>query len=471
MDSISEVGDDLFKNDIFAAENQTVETASANLAENHLPPPLAPVIWRLPKIELSARTDWNALLAKLPLEILGALPARLAGALADLLNLDETAAFAIRPLFKIEINGANDFSPPRKNQWWLVLRIEPSAEKIFINFDTWLAQWLIDRMLDAPADGRSNSILSEFTATETAILEFVALNAAHRTNQIFQTTVFKFDVLQAAVPTVLTAALDRNTNFLAADFALATGDQVQGVVRIYASAIALENLQSGENALLDSRRNRFADFARRVTDLPARINFGQAELTLGEINALEKGDVVLLENHSFTFTDRNFYGRAEIRLGDHDQIHIAAEFSDYAPPEFEAENDDDNYNAAFEDTGKTLIHPLRRARNWTFMITDLPEIEDSSAAEPADYETGDAPQPEEDAGGIDLADLHVTMRVELTARRLSLAEIAALRVNQVLELGNPNEAVELLIDNRTIGRGELVAVEDRLGVRIVKLYG
>ena len=76
----------------------------------------------------------------------------------------------------------------------------------------------------------------------------------------------------------------------------------------------------------------------------------------------------------------------------------------------------------------------------------------------------------ENAGGLAIENLALTLRVELEARKLSLAEIADLRENQILELGiRPTDSVNLLIENRVVGRGELVEIEDRLGVRITKL--
>ena len=77
---------------------------------------------------------------------------------------------------------------------------------------------------------------------------------------------------------------------------------------------------------------------------------------------------------------------------------------------------------------------------------------------------------DESGGGVPIENLAVTLRVELEARRLSLAEVGNLRAGQVIELGaRATDPVNLLIDNKVIARGELVEVDEQLGVRIIQI--
>lgn len=93
-------------------------------------------------------------------------------------------------------------------------------------------------------------------------------------------------------------------------------------------------------------------------------------------------------------------------------------------------------------------------------LTDEPKLTEDSKEENSEQETK----------GLAVENLNVNLRVELDARRLTLNEVGNLRENQILELGiRPTDNVNLLIDDQTIGRGELVSVKDRLGVRITKL--
>lgn len=67
-------------------------------------------------------------------------------------------------------------------------------------------------------------------------------------------------------------------------------------------------------------------------------------------------------------------------------------------------------------------------------------------------------------------DLPVVVRVELGRVGLTLGQVAALRPGDILELAkDPAEPVALVVEDRVIGRGEIVRVEGELGVRVIEL--
>lgn len=64
--------------------------------------------------------------------------------------------------------------------------------------------------------------------------------------------------------------------------------------------------------------------------------------------------------------------------------------------------------------------------------------------------------------------LHLT--VELGACRMSIAEILKLGTGSIVELDRgANGPVDLLVNGRPIARGEIVAVEENFGLRIIEL--
>ena len=68
------------------------------------------------------------------------------------------------------------------------------------------------------------------------------------------------------------------------------------------------------------------------------------------------------------------------------------------------------------------------------------------------------------------ADVSVPMVVEMGRVKVSASDIVGLRPGQVIELSrSPGDAVDLVVDGRRIGRGELVDIEGELGVRILDL--
>jgi flagellar motor switch protein FliN/FliY len=69
-----------------------------------------------------------------------------------------------------------------------------------------------------------------------------------------------------------------------------------------------------------------------------------------------------------------------------------------------------------------------------------------------------------------LRDLNVTLQARLGEAVMPIAELLALRAGSVLSLETRlNEPVELYLNDALVGRGEIVAVDDRFGVRILEI--
>jgi type III secretion protein Q len=80
----------------------------------------------------------------------------------------------------------------------------------------------------------------------------------------------------------------------------------------------------------------------------------------------------------------------------------------------------------------------------------------------------------EDAGPGDAASLdalQVPVSFEVDTARITLAEIASIRAGYVIELDRPIESaiVRLVCHGQTVGQGQLVAIGDQLGIRIVAM--
>jgi flagellar motor switch protein FliN/FliY len=69
-----------------------------------------------------------------------------------------------------------------------------------------------------------------------------------------------------------------------------------------------------------------------------------------------------------------------------------------------------------------------------------------------------------------LRDLNVTLQARLGDAVMPIAELLALHAGSVLSLETRlNEPVELYLNDALVGRGEIVAVDDRFGVRILEI--
>ena len=69
------------------------------------------------------------------------------------------------------------------------------------------------------------------------------------------------------------------------------------------------------------------------------------------------------------------------------------------------------------------------------------------------------------------ADIPIQIVAVLGKKSTTVKDVVALRMGQVVELGRlPNEAVDLVANGKLIAKGELVEVDGRLGVRILKIF-
>ena len=73
-------------------------------------------------------------------------------------------------------------------------------------------------------------------------------------------------------------------------------------------------------------------------------------------------------------------------------------------------------------------------------------------------------------GNLDLIQgLKVSLAVSLGRAEITVAELFALKEDALLKLdAGTNDPVEIYLDSRLVGRGELVVVGDQFGVRITE---
>lgn len=454
---------DPFASDIFAVprveENSAPEIASVDEIGNS--PNRA---WRLPKAARPA-IDWNELQRNLPPDFSADLPRMLASAMAKYLNFGESDP--VEFLFLIE-RETNKFGETNDNSWWLNIGIETNEAEFAVEISDVFAVWLVDAMIGEEKSEYAPS--RELTLSEIAVLEFLAVNLTHEANQIVRAPLFKFRGLSRQIP-VRARQNDASENFLLVSNWQTVHGFLNSIVKIYVTPETFDALRADENRLLTPppRRRIVRDSLKnRVADVRARVFLGAAQMTLADLAGLETGDVVLPENNDFSMAGGELRGGAEVFLGDGERVKIGGAFvssETESPFEFgETVGGDDN---------KILVRRVKSNRVLRIAVKRFEEFGDPQSPEKSmSNETVKITEPSADngEGGIALENLAVTLRVELEARRLSLAEVGNLRINQIIELGvSAADPVNLLIDGKVVARGELVEVENRLGVRIVQI--
>jgi flagellar motor switch protein FliN len=71
-----------------------------------------------------------------------------------------------------------------------------------------------------------------------------------------------------------------------------------------------------------------------------------------------------------------------------------------------------------------------------------------------------------------LLDVPVTLTVELGSCQMSMKEILHLDVGSLIELDTLADApVDVLINHKRIAKGEIVVLEDKIGIRIIEING
>ena len=67
-------------------------------------------------------------------------------------------------------------------------------------------------------------------------------------------------------------------------------------------------------------------------------------------------------------------------------------------------------------------------------------------------------------------DLSIEVGVQLGRKPIKFQEVLALRVNSVIRMDrSAGENVDLLLENQCVGKGEIVVIEDLMGLRITDL--
>ncbi len=317
------------------------------------------------------------------------------------------------------------------------LGIGQGDEGLFMQADAGFAAALVERMLGG--SGVPPDSARQVSSAETAALEFLLLALAWDVNAFLGEPALRltscarwlsFGHFQS------TSDAARSSRWLVGTISLKFADVV-GFVEFILDAPALAAFRRlakrvmerpiSDPALALLRQKRLADLARIQPALPVAVAIGAAEAAYRELQEIEIGDCVILETIQSVFQPG---GVGSVVIGELGNLTLFGEF-------------DDAFRLVVQD-----------------LLASPPLMEEDSAM-PID---DSAP-----AASVALDDLVVTVRVELTARRMRLEEVAQLRVGQVLELGcAPTDPVTLTVDGRPIARGELVDVEGRLGVRITQ---
>lgn len=287
----------------------------------------------------------------------------------------------------------------------------------------------------------------QLSKNELAVIEFFALGCLSDLNKSVARPLFRLQNVEQTVPKWLhTKDSNKNRHGLTVKIVVQL-DDVADVARLFLPYELIKSLSETDNLLLKKRKN--TNLSKIVSSVRLRIGIGETDLDSGELAVLEAGDVILLERPTVNLHDKALSGNVSLLIGGECQPSLSGDLSTFENLIFEIREINQNNEQSQPD----------RLRMSELQNTD-------QTTESNDFDQNG----EADGNSLALEKVLVTLRAEIAARRISLDELAALRVNQIIELGaRASDPIELTVDGKTVAIGELVNIEDSLGVRLTRV--
>lgn len=397
-----------------------------------------------------------------------------------------------------------------------VLGLSPRTDKALLEVDLTLAQMAIDKILGGTGDDADGQRpLSEI---EDGVFSFILLKVLQLfANDLEETQLgLKLEAVHGTLAS-LKERFPTSDPCLCLSFKLFF-DQKAGFARVYLPiALTREVLTEAPPSPGPAQQRALQRMQERVElvrllTAPLVVEVGRINLPIADVEALDTEDIILVEASELKLEQGDppfLAGRAQCRIGDgahgvlsgsivvgergRYEVQVEAMSPTGTPRtrghlfrgeieerEGEAEMASENAKAlsapGLVDEGEHALRARRAvgARALQGSARPLPHGEDDHerGAEHSDnYENddegGDAPSAE--AAGL-LDDVSVALVVELGRVSVSAADVMQLRPGHVIELSRaPGEPVDLVVDGKRIGKGELVEVDGELGVRILSL--
>ncbi len=259
--------------------------------------------------------------------------------------------------------------------------------------------------------------------------------------------------------------------------------------------VALEIAIDGETAGVAALRAAHDDVERMASllatmpksprsprDLKIELSFRACALwlDLGALRALKAGDVLLVEE------DASRWERMAATMGEHWLCPIEmTRTGPTAEAPFRRADTRDQEEWMMADYSQTDDH----GGTLSELLKSAPKHQAASPAEetgthlPPRAATGDADKPA--AGDIDIEtgpaappadaafdDLPIKLVFELGRLDMPLGQLQEIGRGHVFQLDRPlGEAVEIHAGGRRIGQGEVVRIDDQIGVRVIRLFG
>lgn len=403
----------------------------------------------------------------------------------------------------------------------LVVGLAPRTEKILVEVDLQFVYRIVGKLLGAKG---AVDIHRPLTEIEQGVFLFIALKVvalfqqgwAHEEQVALRIEDIRNDVKSTA------DVLKHEKRWLNFSWKL-TFDLDVGGVRAFvpeslARSIVLTRSPPG-SVLAGRTRRMIRKRWDRIAGTPAEgwIEVGRIQLAPHDLQGVEPGDIILMDETKLAFADGVAYGPAEMRIGlgrhgcfrgelreeegrhvfdlqeivieevpgAHDPFEGHGAFEN--PEQVVAEYEDgqmEGYARDESDDGAGVAPSVHDddAFDEDWGIDDEDDGDDEEY-EGQEYQEGygeeEQPEEEEEEPPADdnleqaevlLGDIPMVLIVELGRVQLTADEVVRLRPGQLIELGrSPVDPVDLVVNGKLVAKGELVEIEGSLGVKLLSL--
>ncbi|HVF49403.1 MAG TPA: type III secretion system cytoplasmic ring protein SctQ [Pyrinomonadaceae bacterium] len=370
-------------------------------------------------------------------------------------EIEETAAPVADPVAQ-----TSETTAPRV---YVVLGVEPGGARVTAETDAAFAASLVNLVLGG--EGSAPDSLRPLSRAELAVIEFLWLNILRAVNELAGAPIWRMDGVTAEVPAGFGERREQKVSRNEKDETRATervlmlplqltAGTLSGLVRFYFTAATLRALNEASNPLLakrEGRRARLSRWARIAPEVSLRLSVGEAKLTGAELSQLDAGDVVLVSTPHAEWRAGRLEGRVLLLAGDARNLQI---------------------RGRAQASELLLEQAAGEALPTESLAVEVEAVSVFDAPVAVGHLRMNEEQTDEyeDADGLSIERLALTLRVELATRNVTLEELSNLRPGQLLDLGcKPTDPVDLVAGGRRVASGELVDFEGHLGVRITEV--
>jgi len=397
-----------------------------------------------------------------------------------------------------------------------VISLPPREEKLLLEVDLTIVQRAIDRMLGG--DGEDIDPQRTLSEIENGVYSFLVVSVLA---MLQEQQAGEFG-LACKLEGVFHDAEEAEPLLAGEDDWISLGykvffDVAVGYCRVLFPARLIDGVftppEPQTGAALERLLVALADRSQRIAGIRRDlvVEAGRIKLAPEDLGSLDEGDIILVENPDVNIQDGVVGGMVQSRIGQGRNGLVAGELivgdtgryevviqellaleepepagglapegvmdapgEEYAQEMPMPKTSDSRRHAALlaADVRDKMSTP-HAAVPESFTSATFADEGGLKAEHSDDYdggyedEGGEAPMPE--AANM-LNDVTVDMVVELGRVNVSAADVMGLRPGQVIELTkSPSDPVDLVVDGKRIGQGELVEIEGELGVRILSL--